>query len=321
MNALRSFEAAARHLSMTRAASELAVTQGAVSRQVAKLEEEIGIRLFYRDHRRLRLTREGAEYYAIIHATFEQMYAAHGNFVRRLNQNTLKVRLPPTFAIRWFISRLHRLHALHPTIEVQITTSHQAVDFSDDNVDVAIWSTVRPDGNFRRIRLFGELLIPVCSPRLVEAGPPLDMPDDLSRHTLLHSMQRPEDWPRWLEAVGANAVRSDTGMRFENSNLAYQAALEGAGVALAQFRLIQEDLRYGRLLTPFPVPIKAARIYYLIVPAAESRSPKIRKFRQWLHSELVRDKAEAQRLSQSLVAAPAAGRAVRTTASSAAAPG
>ena len=285
MNSLRAFETAARLGSMTRAARELGVTQGAVSRQVANLERFLEIELFRRDHRGITLTAHGEAYFAILRELFSRLNAGHSCFMQTLEHNVLKVMLPPTFAMRWFVPRLHRLHAQYPDLSVQITTSHQLVDFSVDDADVAIWSTEDTVKDIGMVPLFGEVLVPVCSPRLLEEGPPLRKPSDLRRHVLLYSLQRPEDWQQWLTAFNIGDVGEESSIGFEHSGLAYQAAIDSAGVAIAQTRLAQNDIDAGRLVAPFNLPARSERTYYLVTPHGRVASRKIQSFARWLKSE------------------------------------
>lgn len=289
LNALRAFEAAARHLHMTHAAEELGVTQGAVSRHVINLEEYLGVALFKRTSTGLVLTQAGATYYSMIGGALNDLYEGHASFVGGDQREVLKIKLPPTFAMRWLVPRLHRFHAAYPQLAAQITTSHERVDFASDDVDVAIWSTFEFAETSRTSWLFGEVLVPVCSPRLLETELPLSTPSDLRNHVLLYSMNRPEDWGAWLSAAGANDIAGHGSIAFENSGLAYQSAVDCAGVAIAQLRLVWEDVRHGRLLIPFEIYVRSKRGYYLIAPNA-SPPRRVKCFEQWLTEEIARDR-------------------------------
>jgi LysR family transcriptional regulator, glycine cleavage system transcriptional activator len=297
LNALRAFEAVARHLSMTGAAGELGVTQGAISRQVINLEQFLGFALFRRSPLGMTLTDHGAKYYAMVGATLEELYTRHAMFLREIQRNILKVMLPPTFAMRWLVPRLHRFHAAYPEIAPQITTSHQLADFAHDDVDVAIWSTPKLPDDLRRIRLFGEVLLPVCSPRLLENGPPLREPSDLRHHVLLYSLQRPDDWTVWLSTIGAVDIGSHGSIKFENSGLAYQGAIDCAGIAMAQSRLVQDDIAAGRLVVPFPKPVRSNRAYYLITPR-EQLPHNVQCFQEWLRREIAQDSQPPGKLAE-----------------------
>jgi LysR family glycine cleavage system transcriptional activator len=281
LNSLRAFDVAARHCNFSRAAVELRVTQGAVSRHVAKLETELGSRLFRRRGRRLELTAEGARLHAFVRDAFERISEGVNLFARRTEELLLKIKVPPTLGIRWFVPRLVQFHALHPEIDVQITTSHQPVDFDQEDVDVAIhWGS----GDWRGLSadfLIGEELTPVCSPEIL-IDKPLREPADLSEHVLLHSMNRTNDWRTWLEAAGVHGVDWTRALKFENSGLTYQAAIDRLGVVVAQCAFVVDDLATGRLVAPFPLVVPGERAYFLVLPLRRKHHHKVTAFRDWL---------------------------------------
>lgn len=288
LNALRAFEATARHGSFSLAADELCVTQGAVSRQVSKLEDHLGVTLLSRSGRRTTLTFEGARFYASVHEAFERILDATEMFTRKGDPLVLKVKVPPTLGIRWFVPRLVQFHGLHPDIDVQIRTSHQPVDFAQEDVDVAIqwglgeWEGVSAD------HILHEELTPVCSPALL-TDRALHRPADLANHVLLRSMNRTNDWRIWLEAAGATGVDWSRALKFENSGLTYQAAIDGLGVVVAQRAFIQDDLAAGRLIAPFPLSVPGERGYYLVYPPDRLRLTRVAEFRRWLLEKIAQD--------------------------------
>jgi LysR family glycine cleavage system transcriptional activator len=281
LNALRAFESAARHRTFSRAAEELCVTQGAVSRQIAKLESHVGMSLFRRGSRRLELTFEGARFYGFVHEAFERILDAMEIFSQQSEQSVLKIKVPPTFGIRWFVPRLVQFHGLHPEMDVQITTSHQPVDFSQEHIDVAVhWGAGDWEG-LAADYLIGEELTPVCSPALLQ-GKALRKPSDLAQHILLHSMNRTNDWRIWLEAAAAPEVDWTRALKFENSGLTYQAAIDRLGVVVAQRAFIEDDLATGRLVAPFKLVVPGERAYYLVYPPNRLKQAKVAQFRDWL---------------------------------------
>jgi LysR family glycine cleavage system transcriptional activator len=282
LNALRAFEAAARHGSLTRAAQELSVTQGAVSRHVSQLEKWLGVGLFIRTRRGTELTAEGSAYYRGVQRAFEEIDSHTRSLMRRPASNTLRLKLPPTFAIRWLVPRLARFHAQNRHIDVQITTSHQSVDFNREDVDVAIHSGPAPDASLYSRKLLGETLLPVCSPGLLKHHPKLSRPQDLSKHVLLCSMHRPNDWPNWLKAAGVIGVDGNGGLRFENSALAYQAATDELGVVMAQHAFVEDDLRVGRLIAPFDLRVETDEGYYIACPDSRRATAKVAAFEKWI---------------------------------------
>ena len=288
LNALRVFDAASRHASFTRAASELSVTQGAVSRHVSALEDWLGVRLFARSLRGIALTPKGIVYSRIVRGALDQIEYASKQLAQEPDENTLRLKVPPTFAIRWLVPRLARFHALDRKLDLQITTSHQPVDFNREDVDACIHSDVGPPRNARFRRLFGETLLPVCSPRLAARAPRLARPRDLAHHVLVSSMHRPRDWPTWLAAAGLTDIDASNGIKVENSALAYQAAIDGVGVVIAQRSFIGEDLANGRLVAPLALEVPGDGSYYFGYPAERQKSERVAAFEDWIVREAIR---------------------------------
>lgn len=285
LNAIRAFEAAGRHLSFTRASEELCVTQGAVSRHIATLETQLQTKLFLRRHRSVELTAQGGAYFHALRDAFDRIEEATRHVLPHAGTRTLRIKLPPTLAIRWVVPRLARLHARDRTIDVQITTSHAPVDFEREDVDVAIHSGRYPPAGVTTRRLFGETLLPVCSPLLLGGSRPLAKPADLAGHVLLCSLHRPDDWPAWLAAVGVGDVDGNNGLKFENSSLAYQAAIDNLGIVMAQKALIAEDLKSKRLVAPFREEVVTAGGYFLVYPKRSAAFPAVRLFEEWILDE------------------------------------
>jgi LysR family glycine cleavage system transcriptional activator len=285
LNALRAFEAAARCGSFTRAAQELFVTQGAVSRHIGALEDWLKVRLFERGRHGIQLTPPGQAYFANVRAALDQIELGTRQLEQSPDERRLRIKLPPTFAIRWLIPRLARFHALHPEIDVQITTSHQRADFEREDVDVSIHSEPTPPQGPGYRRLFGETLLPVCAPGLLERGPPLKKADDLAKHVLLCSMNRPNDWPAWLAAAGAKRVDGNSGLKFENAALAYQAAVDQLGVIVALLPFVRDDLAAGRLVAPFDLRVPTEGAYYMVYPPRPVQPQRLRDFEAWIVAE------------------------------------
>ena len=282
---MRAFEAAGRLASIRQAAAELHVTPAAVSRQVKVLEEYLGVRLFNRGHRAITLTPAGKQYLTEISSHLAAIRRATGKFKAR-EPRVLNIRAYTTFAMRWLIPRLSSFHASHPDVEVRLTTSLDWVDFHREDVDAAIrlgtgeWAGVHAD------RLVPNELAPVCSPVLVRGAVlPMD-PAALSKQTLLHSLARADDWANWLDAAGATKVDAYGGLKYESSVLAYQAAIEGHGFAIAQKVLVDSDLQSRRLVAPFELALDMGHnTYYLVFPISQRSSPKLALFRRWLRSQ------------------------------------
>jgi LysR family glycine cleavage system transcriptional activator len=284
LNAIRAFEATARHMSITLAAEELHVTAGAVSRQVKALEETLGLRLLERGHRQISLTRQGQQYFRAVTKAFDDLRDATRKLGGKARRKQLKLRAYTTFAIRWLIPRLSAFHAAHPEIEVVLKASLAPVDFSREDLDAAVRLG---DGNWpgaTAYRLAPNIIAPVASPALAKGPPRLVRAADLGRHTLLHTVARPDDWAIWLEAAGASAqVDARSGMTFESSAMSYEAAIEGQGLAMAQLFLVRKDLDEGRLVLPFKKTVDMGGFtYYLLVPNQREETPELATFRHWL---------------------------------------
>lgn len=282
MNSLRAFEAAARHTSLTRAAAELMVSQGAVSRHVMQLEGWLGVELCTRLRRGIELTPEGAAYAAVLATAFDQVEMQTRRLQDRPAANTLRLKLPPTFAIRWLVPRLARFHARNRHVDVQITTSHQTADFDREDIDIAIhWGQLPLLGCTCR-RLFGEVLLPVCSPGLFRSTRAPRTPADLAQHVLLCSLHRPDDWPVWAHAAGVDQINGNSGLKFGNSALAYQAAVDELGIVMAQHAFVEDELRSGRLIAPLECRVATKGAYYLTYRASKRVMPLIRVFEAWI---------------------------------------
>jgi LysR family glycine cleavage system transcriptional activator len=287
MNGLRAFDAVARHLSFSRAATELYVTQGAVSRQITNLEHCLGVKLFERASRKVGLTSKGIALHAIVGDPLRRIRVGLRTFDPDGNDLTLKIKVPPTLGIRWFVPRLVKFHGVHPEIDVQITTSHQFVDFENEDVDIAIhWGTGEWEG-LNADFLIGEELIPVCSPELLK-NIPINSPDDLKGHVLLQSMHRTDDWSIWKESIGCDDVNWQQVLKFENSALTYQAAIDHLGVVIAQRVFIEEDLATKRLVTPFNHTAPGENAYYLVYQKERKDQRKVELFRTWLLKDIAK---------------------------------
>lgn len=284
LNAMRTFEAAARHLSFTRAAQELNVTQAAVSHQIKSLEEHLGMPVFRRLNRALMLTEAGQALFPAVNEAMDIMTTAVDRLHRHDRTGVLTVSTMDSFAATWLVPRLGRFRAAHPDIDLHISTSDESVDFDRVDIDLAIryghgeWPGLKVD------RLMSEELFPVCSPELLSAGAPLATPADLKNHTLLHDDMR-VDWRMWLMAVGEAGVESDRGPSYQHSNLVIQAAEQGDGVALARSVLVERALAAGRLVRPFDFALQTNYAYYVVCPHANLDRPKVKAFREWLLEE------------------------------------
>src|ERR1700760_1409799 len=284
LNGLRAFEAAARHLSFTNAAAELNVTQTAISHQIRRLEEELGIRLFVRQNRALALTAEARDYLPGVRAAFNDLRLATDRLLRKDNEHVLTVSTLASFAAKWLLPRLSSFQEAHPGIDVRITTSTALVDFRAGDVDAAIrygrgnWAGLRADW------LTADELFPVCSPALLTGDKPLRCPEDLANQTLLHSSGGyDDDWRLWLTAAGLPTnISKQPGLTFDLILMTVQAAIDGIGVAMGRTSYVEADIAKGRLVVPFKIALPADAGFYLVSPRARADKPKLSAFRQWI---------------------------------------
>jgi LysR family transcriptional regulator, glycine cleavage system transcriptional activator len=283
LNGLRAFEAAARHLSFTNAAAELNVTQTAISHQIRRLEEELGIRLFVRQNRALALTPQARDYLPGVRAAFNDLRLATDRLLRK-DEHVLTVSTLASLAAKWLLPRLSAFQETHPGIDVRITTSTALVDFKSGDVDAAIrygrgdWPGLHADW------LMADQLFPVCSPALLTGKHPLRCPEDLRDHVLLHtSNANSDDWRLWLTAAGLPAnISRQPGLTFDLILMTVQAALDGIGVAMGRTSYVEADIAKGRLVVPFKITLPANAGFYLVCPEATADTPKLAAFRQWL---------------------------------------
>jgi LysR family glycine cleavage system transcriptional activator len=222
----------------------------------------------------------------VVRGALDQVEYGARQLEQKPYDKTLRLKVPPTFAIRWLVPRLASSHAFRREIDVQLTTSHQAVSFNRDDVDACIHPDIQPLPEAHCQRLFGELLLTVCSPDLLKNGPPLRTPADLARHMLVCSLHRPRDWPTWLSAAGVASFNGNNGIKLENSALTYQAAIDGLGVVIAQRSFVEDDLRSGRLVAPFDLQVPGDGSYFLAYPVDRPKSHGVEVFEAWLLREV-----------------------------------
>jgi LysR family glycine cleavage system transcriptional activator len=302
LNALRAFEAAARHLSFKVAAAELFVTAGAVSHQVKLLEDYLGFALFRRLTRALELTAEGRTLLPKVQEGLAALNAAVERVRTREEAHTLTVLAPPNFAARWLVPRLARFTALHPDVELHIASRPAMIDGRADSELLPVADThddsptvmVRyGDGRYPGAhvdQLFKAVYVPVCSPSLLEGPHPLRKPRDLRFHTLLHDDTVIEEgarpsWADWLAAVGVEGVDATRGPHFSDASLAFEAALEVLGVTLAMRPLVRTEIEAGRLVVPFDIASPATYSYHLLTPEGGHGTGAVVEFRKWLLAE------------------------------------
>ena len=300
LNALRAFEAAGRHLSLTKAARELHVTPAAVSHQVKGLEDYLGVKLFRRVRNSLLLTEAGQSCLPGLREGFDQLARAIERLREHDSRGALLISVAPAFASKWLVSRLVRFDSAYPEIDVRMSASLELVDFDRDGFDAAIRLGRGTYPGLEAHELFEEFVVPMCSSRLLDGPHPLRTPKDLRHHVLLHddslSFDRAApDWQMWLKAAAAEGVDASRGPHFSHPDHAMQAAIDGAGVVLGWRMLATADLDAGRLVIPFELTLPMELAFYFVCPQAVADRPKLAAFRNWLLEESSRDSKRSLR--------------------------
>jgi len=286
LTSLRAFEMTARTGGVRLAAEALNVTPSAVSHRLRTLENALGVTLMRQVNRRLVLTEAGQILLPGIRDGFARIEAALATLEAQSRTGTLTVSMLSTYAVQWFIPRLPRFQKRHPEIEVHVSAGAGYVDLLHEGIDAAVrygdgnWPGLRAD------RLMGETMLPVCSPALLRSGPPLAAPADLAAHTLLQTDARPEDWYHWFAAAGVPDLEPAHSMVFETTAFALEAALTGAGIAIAAREVVAEALAAGRLVAPFDATYLRPGVYWLVCPEARADEAKIAALRDWLMEEI-----------------------------------
>lgn len=301
LNALRAFEAAARHLSFKRAAEELFVTPAAISQQVKTLEDYLEVELFRRLTRAIQLTPAAEAMLPKLREGFDCFATGLAQARRAEERGRIAVAAPPNFVARWLMPRLRSFTTSYPQYDLRIIGTLRAIDNperdaptdpgrADAEVQLAVRYGVGDYAGSVVDLLFRPTYVPVCSPKLLVRGPPLRKPADLRHYTLIHDDSSPGDeerpgWEEWLAIAGAKGVDATRGPRFSNASLVHEAAIDGVGVALALRPLIDSDIEEGRLVVPIERAAPTNFAYYLVTPEALIAHPAASTFRRWLTAQ------------------------------------
>lgn len=279
--ALRTFESVARHASVTRAAEELNVTPGAVSQQIRQLERSLQVDLFTRSHRRITLTDSGRMLASRLTESFTAIERAVTEVAGDPGSKRLRLRVTPTFAIRWLVPRLTGFYEQHPEFEIEVGTYPLQTEVAIEAVDFIVrhgrgnWDDAVSDP------IFDDALAPVCSPAVARH---LRAPKDLAAQNLLHSMMRSDGWNLWLREQGLANLRPRRSIKLANAAVTYQAAIDGQGVALGQLGYLKDDLASGKLVRPFSYVLRTGSGYWLSFAPHRANHPAIRLFRDWIRT-------------------------------------
>ena len=290
LNSLRAFEVSARNLSFVKAAEELYVTPAAISHQVKRLEAYLGVQLFRRLPRGLLLAEPGQVLLSELRDVFLRLDKAMERVLESDSRGALTISVAPMFAVKWLVPRLQKFDALHPDIDLRMSSGLGVIDFQRDAFDAAVRLGHGQYPGLKAVKLFDESVTPMCSPRLLEGSHTLHSPDDLRRHALLHDDSMAFDpaaptWDRWLEAAGFRQVDAARGPHFSQPDHALQAAIDGAGVVLGWRHLAADDIAAGRLVEPFSLLLPLGSAFYLVYPEAYADRRKVMIFRKWLLEE------------------------------------
>ena len=284
LNALRAFEAAARHQSFARAAAELHVSEGAISRHVKLLEEDIGLPLFIRQARRVELTEQGRKFLPVLSKAFKAIAAGLADVAAEAPK--LRLLSQPSFSIRWLIPRLDRFRESHPAIEVKLTTGiYEWPEALGGGYDLAFGCGPQCPEGWEAMLVVPTSMTPVCSPRLLQ-GRAIAVPADLGQFNLLHTTPDRRDWTSWISNFAPGEVDPMSGETFPLLDMAIQAAVMGQGVAMGDLTLLTDEITTGKLICPLPdlVLRHDADNYYVYGPSAKWSRPRVLAFRQWLAS-------------------------------------
>jgi LysR family glycine cleavage system transcriptional activator len=300
LNALRAFEAIARHMSFARAAGELHVTPAALSHQIRGLEEQLGLPLFTRRTRSIELTEAGRTLYPGLHAGFESVRGAMARLDRARAGNILVISATVGLTAKWLMPRLWRFLHANPEIDARVAATMKVVDFAADGVDVAIRMSDGDHPDLHVENLFEDSMLPVCAPRLIEQG--LRSAADLARFPLIHhdipmSMRAPPKWADWLAVAGVPGIDASRGLRVNVADHALDAAVAGAGVSLSFKLIASDDVHAGRLVSPFGPELPLAIGYHFVCPKGHETRPNVRAFRDWLFAEMAETRAKWRALS------------------------
>ena len=305
LNALKAFEATARHLSFTKAAAELHVTPAALSHQIRGLEELLGLKLFLRRARAIELTDAARLIFPGIQAGFESLRQAIDRLEPSRQDRVLVVSATPGLTAKWLAPRLYRFLAKHPDIDTRVAASAAYVNFATDGIDVGIRLSSGVHAGLYVEKLSDEWLLPLCSPKLLEAPHPLRSPADLGHFTLIQ-VDLPgvvPSWSDWLRMAGVDGVDTTRGLRLNVADHALDAASEGAGVVLAYKLVASRDIGLGRLVAPFgpqiPLP---GRSYFFVCQKGHERRPPVKAFRDWIFAEIEDTAAIMQRPPRTMAA-------------------
>ena len=289
LNALRVFDAAARHGSFNRASEELCVTPSAVSHQLKSLEEFLGVELFKREKRTISLTAAGERYLPSVQIALDELEQATRRLVAAPNTNVVKVSIAPAFLTRWLVPRITRFQERFPEVELRVESSIEYIDFDNSETDMAVYYGTGHWKGIESHMMRNIFLTPVMSPKLLESKEPLNTPKDMLNHTLINVSGRSHEWTKLLQEQGISITEINKTISFSSTSLAVSAASEGIGIALADTALLGRELESGRLIAPFDISLDSHNAFYLVYRKNHSLTPAMMAFRDWILEEMQAD--------------------------------
>lgn len=295
LNALRAFEAAARHMSFKLASEELCVSQSAISHQVKALEEALDTTLFTRKTRAIELTRKGKLLYPVLRNAFDSIAEGTQMLLTETSVSVLNLHVYSTFTLRWLLPRLPRFQESHSHIQVRLHTSQDDINFAKEDIDAAIMVGQPTDSSLHYDHLFDCELFPVCSPDYLQKHGQIDKPEQLAKHTILQVFPSAGDWHVWLEGNEVEGVSPDAGLQFESYDVAFSSAAQGMGIALGQQPYLDRELSTGTLVELFPnLRLPNPNHWYLACRSEKRQSKKLAELRDWLRQEISADNSLLQ---------------------------
>ncbi len=288
LKTLRVFEACARNGSFAAAAEELFVTASAISHQIKTLEEYLGVSLFSRLRRKVELTPSGEQYLISVRHALDELEMATQRLTASHETNIVRISVAPNFLTRWMMPRMAHFQTLYPDVELQINASMGLIDFNRSSTDMAVYYGSGEWDDIEVHFLREVMLMPVCSPRLLEAGPPLEKPEDLRYHTLISVSKRQWEWENWLQQAGVEFITPKGNLQLSSGQLATAAAQEGLGIALADSTLTSREIKTGQLVAPFDIKLDTHKAFYLVYQKHRPLTTGMKAFKEWLMDEMQR---------------------------------
>ena len=284
LNALRSFEAAARLGSFIQAAEELFVTPSAVSHQVKSLEDFLGLKLFHREKRQVHITIAGEKYLVAVQHALDELDSATRRLMSAPNTSSVTFEAPPAFLNRWLMPKIKDFQIRHPEVELRLSAAvgSSRIDFDHSDLDMAVFFGEKAPEGVTSYLVHRSHIVPVCSPRMVEDQQQINSMQELAEWPLIHVSSRKDEWPQLMRQAGASMTGLEKGLSFSSTQLALGAALEGLGVALSDRALVARELKYDQLIIPVDIELITGKAFYLIYPEDLQLTYGMRVFRDWL---------------------------------------